>query len=151
MIVLNTAYDHMMHKIFNNPHQNHLKPVETAPNGAFGDWKSTFVNMTWIFDILEWLLWNMEMIISFNRGEYFILIVPFQFKCAIRFIGCPKFYFETRHHTVEPHTISTRISTRLCSVFFRGRPNASRDPWFIVKSGQFIWWTFQLWNIFLIL
>ena len=118
MIVLNTAYDHMMHKIFNNPLQNHLKPLETAPNGAFGDWKSTFVNMTWIFDILEWLLWNMEMMISFNRGEYFILMVPFQFKCAIRFIGCPKFYFETRLITVEPRIqISTTISNSPCPVF----------------------------------
>ena len=82
MIVLNTEYGHMTHKIFTN---RHLKPRKTAPNGAFVEWKSTFVNMTWISDILE--LWNMEMIISFKRSEYFILMIPFQFKYLIRFIG----------------------------------------------------------------
>ena len=89
MIVLNTEYGHMTHKIFTN---RHLKPRKTAPNGAFVEWKSTFVNMTWISDILE--LWNMEMIISFKRSEYFILMIPFQFKYLIRFIGLPKTLFQ---------------------------------------------------------
>ena len=92
MTVLNTAYGHMTHKIFTNLPKTILNHGKAHQMEHFGESKSTFVNMTWI-DILEFLLWNMEVIVSFNRGEYFILIVPFQFKCAIRFIGLQEFQY----------------------------------------------------------
>ena len=111
MTVLNTAYGHMTHKIFTNLPKtilNHGKPHQME---HFGESKSTFVNMTWI-DILEFLLWNMEMIVSFNRGEYFILMVPFQFKCSIRFIGLQEFQ-NPKFTSMKPKLLNSEILLNL--------------------------------------